>query len=55
MVNICVRILKIRTMFGFRWVGGLREIGCSDFQRKNKYVHLKKVFSSKHFSFPVCI
>ncbi len=25
------------------------------FWLKNKYVNLKKVFSSKHFSFPVCI
>ncbi len=54
-VHFCVRILKIRTMFGFGWVGVLRRNECSDFRRKNKYVHRKKCFSTKHFSFPVCI
>ena len=55
--HFCVGILKIRTMFGFRWVGGLREIGCSDFRRKNKYVHIKHVFSTKFFTlivFDIC-
>ncbi len=50
-VHFCVCILKIRTLFGFRWVGGLREIGCSDFRRKNKYVHLTKgIFIQVFFS-----
>ncbi len=42
-VHFCVRILKIQIMVGYRWVGELREIGCSDFKRNNKYVHLKHV------------
>ncbi len=41
--------LKIRTMFGFRWMGGLREFGCSDFRKKNKYVHLKGIFIQVFF------
>ncbi len=54
-VHFCVRILKIRTTFRFRWVGGLQETGCSDFRRKNKYVHLKTCLLTKYFSCLVCI
>ena len=40
-------------MLGFRWVDWLREIGCSDLCRENKYVHIKNLFVQEFFVYSV--